>query len=633
VLKFLSPDLSHDQDWANRFLREVRTLRQIRHKNVVNAGNLEPAEDGTLFFSMEYVDGPDLLEFYRRAPQPFDVALALKLAEGVAEGLGAAHAVGVVHRDIKPENILIALEGNDLVPKIADFGIVATRGDSRLTQSGNTMLTPQFAAPEQWMGKHTDELDGRTDLYALGGLLFELLTGRCAFQAETYHEWAQKHLHSSPPVPSGLRPDLKHWRGLDELVLRLLEKDPADRPANVMEVLWSLNAIDYVAPKIPQAETGIETDASPEPIPANAADSSAARGASQHTHFRNEPLKVWPPIPPPEVRPRAVSVEVPPTRRVGWWIAFAVVLVAVVFAVRQLSVTPVNSRVLSNQNDAITALTIAPNGIDLASASRDNTVQFWNLRNSQPLGTIDDSATAVAFSPDSHMLASGMSDNSINLWDVASGNVLGTMTGHSGTVAAIAFSPDGHSLASASWDQTVKLWDVASSHLLRTLSGHTGRVLSLAYAPDGRTLASAGADGTIRLWDTEQGTELRVLKGHSQAVNSIAISTDGRTLASGSDDRTICLWDLASGQLLHTLRGHNGAVLSVALSPDGRTLASGSSDTTVRLWQVATGRAIRVLTGHKGAVPTVAFNPYGDTVASGSSDKTIRIWEIAAMRQ
>ena len=112
VLKFLSADLSSDQDWATRFLREVRTLRQIRHKNVVNAGNLEPAEDGTLFFSMEYIEGPDLLDFYRSAPKPFDVRLALELVYAIAEGLGAAHALGVVHRDIKPENILIAVEGN-----------------------------------------------------------------------------------------------------------------------------------------------------------------------------------------------------------------------------------------------------------------------------------------------------------------------------------------------------------------------------------------------------------------------------------------------------------------------------------------------------------------------------------------
>ena len=127
VLKFLSSELSQDQDLTGRFLREVRMLRQIRHKNVVNAGNLEPAEDGTLFFSMEFVDGPDLRTFVSQSPQPFDVALALEITRGIAEGLGAAHEKGMVHRDIKPENILMGHENGAWVPKIADFGIVATR--------------------------------------------------------------------------------------------------------------------------------------------------------------------------------------------------------------------------------------------------------------------------------------------------------------------------------------------------------------------------------------------------------------------------------------------------------------------------------------------------------------------------
>ena len=104
ALKFLSSELSRDQAFANRFLREVRTLRQVRHRNVVDAGNLEPAEDGTLFFSMEFVDGPDLRGLMHGTAGPFPVKLALEIACGIAEGLGAAHAKGMVHRDIKPEN-------------------------------------------------------------------------------------------------------------------------------------------------------------------------------------------------------------------------------------------------------------------------------------------------------------------------------------------------------------------------------------------------------------------------------------------------------------------------------------------------------------------------------------------------
>jgi len=250
ALKFLSPELSRDEAFASRFRREVRTLRQMRHKNVVDAGNLEPAEDGTLFFSMEYVDGPDLRDFLDQSPKPFDVKLALDIVRGVAEGLGAAHAQGMVHRDIKPENILMARSGEGWVPKIADFGIVATKETSSMhTRTGGTLLTMAYAAPEQWRGMKAADLDGRTDLYALGGVLYEMLAGRTAFEADNYEGWAERHKNEAPLPPGQLRPELANWRGLDALVLQLLAKDREKRPKDVAEVLGLLDAVTYLAPK------------------------------------------------------------------------------------------------------------------------------------------------------------------------------------------------------------------------------------------------------------------------------------------------------------------------------------------------------------------------------------------------
>ena len=245
ALKFLSQELSEDEAFTSRFLREVRTLRQVRNKNVVDCGDPERAEDGSLFFSMEFVDGPNLRDFLKTAPRPFDVRLALDITRGIAEGLGAAHAKGMVHRDIKPENILLAKEDERWVPKIADFGIVATKESSQQTRTGSTLLTMAYAAPEQWTGTRAAELDGRTDLYALGGVLFEMLTGQCLFDAENYHGWAQMHLNSAPAAPSSLRPELKQWRGLDALVLRLLAKDRKDRPKDVAELLAIIDAVVY----------------------------------------------------------------------------------------------------------------------------------------------------------------------------------------------------------------------------------------------------------------------------------------------------------------------------------------------------------------------------------------------------
>jgi len=268
ALKFLSSELSQDAAFTGRFRREVRTLRQVRHKNVVDCGDLEQAEDDSLFFAMEFVNGPDLRTFLNKAPQPFDVEMALAITEGIAEGLGAAHAMGMVHRDIKPENILMARVGDVFVPKIADFGIVATKETSNYTQTGSSLLTPFYAAPEQWRGTRAAELDGRTDLYALGGLLFQMLTGEKVFDAENYEGWAYQHQRTEPRAPSSVRPELADWRGLDALVLSLLAKEPANRPANVAEVLRLLSQIHYAPPVITRRTLQTAASSMPAPVPA-----------------------------------------------------------------------------------------------------------------------------------------------------------------------------------------------------------------------------------------------------------------------------------------------------------------------------------------------------------------------------
>jgi serine/threonine protein kinase len=250
ALKFLSHELNNDEAFTRRFLREGRMLRQVRHKNVVDCGDLERAEDERLFFAMEFVDGPDLRGLMHHAGGRLDVAEALAIAHGIAEGLGAAHALGMVHRDIKPENILMARDKSGWVPKIADFGIVATVESSTVYKTTHgSLLTPPYAAPEQWRGTRASELDGRTDLYALGGVLFEMLTGKTVFEAENYEGWLFAHMQTPPQTPSSLRPELAGWKGLDALVLRLLAKNREDRPRDVAELLGLLNAVRLTTPE------------------------------------------------------------------------------------------------------------------------------------------------------------------------------------------------------------------------------------------------------------------------------------------------------------------------------------------------------------------------------------------------
>ena len=164
----------------------------------------------------------------------------------------------MVHRDIKPENILLKRDAGAWLPKIADFGIVATKESSTAyTRTGGTLLTMNYAAPEQWRGTAAAELDGRTDLYALGGLLYEMLTGQTPFQAENYEGWSRQHQTTPPQPPSALRPDLANWQGLDALTLRLLAKERNDRPKDVTELLGLIDAVRLV-PSEAHRETEVE---------------------------------------------------------------------------------------------------------------------------------------------------------------------------------------------------------------------------------------------------------------------------------------------------------------------------------------------------------------------------------------
>jgi len=205
---------------------------------------------------------------------------ALEIARGIASGLGAAHAQGTVHRDIKPENILLArdAEGRER-PKILDFGIVAmAESVTRLSMTRGLLLTPDYAAPEQWEEMPADEMDGRTDIYALGSVFYEMLTGHTPFQSHNTAGWMRQHLGEAAKPPSQMRPELADWQGLDALVLRMLAKDRNLRQKDAAEVLSQLDAVQFGAAKEQRRtvqedvwkreERAREDDkARPEPIP------------------------------------------------------------------------------------------------------------------------------------------------------------------------------------------------------------------------------------------------------------------------------------------------------------------------------------------------------------------------------
>jgi len=279
ALKFLAAELSRNPKFIKRFRREARASYQLRDPNIVEVIDLDQNEDGSLFIAMEYVNGPSLRSVLDEARHGLPIKRALHIARGIAAGLSAAHARGAIHRDIKPENILLGSrpDGSEQ-PKVLDFGIAAmTEGITNKSHTGGLLLTPEYAAPEQWRGTPAEELDGRTDLYALGGVLYEMLAGRTPYHAENMEGWLYQHLQGVPPPLELLRPELV-WEhpGLDAIVMRLLAREREQRYPSAAAVVEALS----MPPPPPRPKTLVEAPVPPRvpaPVPVAEAEPKPQR--------------------------------------------------------------------------------------------------------------------------------------------------------------------------------------------------------------------------------------------------------------------------------------------------------------------------------------------------------------------
>ncbi len=232
AIKILPPELSFRSEIRTRFLREAETAAQLNHPHIVPIYSVDEAE-GLVYFVMACVDGDNLgKRIHERGPLPIDDARRI-LAE-VADALAYAHARGVVHRDVKPDNILFDEDGHALV---TDFGIATARFHGRLTNTGRAMGTPHYMSPEQAMGKM---VDGRSDVYALGVVLYEVLAGAPPFDGPDAYSVGYKHVHEAP-VPLE-EVDSRIPAAIARVVMRCLLKSPAERYATAAELAEALIA-------------------------------------------------------------------------------------------------------------------------------------------------------------------------------------------------------------------------------------------------------------------------------------------------------------------------------------------------------------------------------------------------------
>ena len=244
AIKVLLRDLSHRQDLVTRFFNEARAATAVKHPGIVEIYDFGYAADGSAYIVMEFLQGESLASRLRRTG-PFAEARAVALCRQVAGGLGAAHAKGIVHRDLKPDNIFIVADADIAEgerPKILDFGIAKLASEQSagqsMTRTGMVMGTPAYMAPEQCKG--AGNVDARSDLYALGCILYEMVCGRPPFVAEGAGEVMALHIFSPPPPPSAFAPVNP---ALEQIILRALAKDPGQRFRSAEEMAAALQAV------------------------------------------------------------------------------------------------------------------------------------------------------------------------------------------------------------------------------------------------------------------------------------------------------------------------------------------------------------------------------------------------------
>ena len=609
-----------------RFEAERQALALMDHPNIAKVLEAGASDTGRPFFVMELVRGIKITDYCDQNNLPTEERLELFIQ--VCKAVQHAHQKGVIHRDIKPSNILVTLHDGVPVPKVIDFGI-AKATEQRLTDKTLFTALEQFIGTPAYMSPEQAEMSGldidtRSDIYSLGVLLYELLTGQMPFN-----------------------PKALMVAGLDEMRRIIREQDPV-RPSTSLS---SLDAADQTTvarrrqvavPKLLHLIRGdldwivmkcLEKDRTRRYETAN----GLARDIERH--LGNEPVVACPPN-------WLYRLEKSLRRNKGAFVAGAAIASVLVLGLfvstwQAVRATRAERQQRSLREAAQQAQELEAKQRQQADAARVEEARQRRLANEQELlarrrfyaaqihlanHAYEEGQVAQAFELlETQRPRPGEPDlrafDWFHLWGLCNSRLLRTISAHQTGVTSLAFSPDGGSLASCSGDGSISVWQTATGRQEVTMKPEPAFIMNgVAFTPDGKTLISGGWDSRVRLWDMPSGRLRRTFEVNALTIRSLAVSPDGKTLATGSDGGVVKLWELPSGAQRAEMKEHQAPVVSVAFSPDNLILATasawgGGADLgNLNLWDL-TNEQPRLKAKMNPGTYSLDFSPDGKVIA------------------
>ncbi len=651
-----------------RFEAERQALALMEHPNIAGVLDAGTTENGRPFFVMELVRGEPITKF--ADARKLTIRERLELFIPVCHAVQHAHQKAILHRDLKPGNILVSEVDGKPVPKVIDFGIAkalgteseAIRAGLTLTQTGAFIGTPRYMSPEQAGAK--GDLDTRSDIYTLGVILYELLTGDTPLSTETLRSAAFDEMLRMIRESEAPRPSSRVGNAGD--ITRTAATTRGTEPGKLTRTLRG--DLDWISLR------ALEKDRE------RRYGSAAALAADIARHLASEPVEAGPPSALYRFR------KLVRRNRLAFASA-ATILLLLVGGIAASTLQMLRARRAESEANSQTQKVEAArveiarkNGESrrmLAEAALSDRVaaeeelQAWRDREAfahlarsceyDPPGSAAAAEKAflalnrwchphpalimreprsklekpgdsevwwgVRFSADGARIVTFFG-RTAQVWDAATGALLVRMEGHTDALTSAEFSPDGSRVVTSARDKTARVWDAATGASKAILSGHLDSLESARFSPDGAKVVTASADKTARLWDAASGKLLFTLTGHTDRLSHASFSPDGTRLLTASDDKTARVWDAADGREMAALTGHKEGLIA-RFSPDGARIVTASFDHTARVWETAGGKLLMTLAGHPDWVLDARFSPDGRRIVTVSGDHTARIWNAA----